>query len=204
MTRRALFVLLVAILLVSACSRSTQPVRDDFSDPTSGWGAGASNDYTRGYQEGRYYMRIDTNDWFIWTSAGKTYRDVTVRVSAFSEETRDNTYGVLCRVAKNRFYYFAISADGFYGIYRHEADGKLSPLTGPTMQRHPAIHTDGSPNQLEARCEGSQLSLSVNGVALVTVDDDALQRGQIGLAGSKGRDTRPAIIWFDNLEVAQP
>ncbi len=204
MTRKLLFALLVAALLLSACGRTAQPLRDDFSDPTSGWSVGATDDFTRGYQQGKYYLRIDTADWLVWTSAGKSYKDVYARVTAFSEETRDNTYGLICRANKDRFYYFAISADGFYGIYLHNADGTLTPLTGPSMARHTAIRTDGSANTLEARCEGTQLSLLVNDVPIATVEDATLRRGQIGLAGSKGRDTRPAIIWFDDLEVTLP
>ncbi len=204
MSKRLMLVLLLGALLLSACSSSPGPLRDDFSDPDSGWKSGASNDYVRGYQQGKYYLRIDTDDWLVWVTAGKSYKDVTLRITALSEETRDNTYGLICRANKNRFYYFAISADGFYGIYRHEADGKLTPLTGPAMQRHTAIHTDGSANYIEARCIGQQLTLIVNGQTLTTVEDTILRRGQIGLAGSKGRDDRPAIIWFDDLEVEQP
>lgn len=204
MTRTFWIALLITALVLSACSRSSKPLYDDFSDAGSGWGAGATVHFTRGYEQGKYYMRVDTNNHFTWTSAGEAYQDVRASVNAISEEARDNTYGLLCRADQGRFYYFAISADGFYGIYRGEADGKLTLLTGPAMQRHPAIRTDGAANRLEAHCEGSRLTLVVNGVTLATVEDDTLRRGQIGLAAGKGRDTRPAIIWFDDLEVKVP
>ncbi len=204
MSKKMLLVLLTGVLLLSACSGSSTPWRDDFSNPDSGWQSGASVDYVRGYQQGKYYLRVDTDNWLVWTSAGKTYKDVLMRITAFSEEARDNTYGLICRASKERFYYFAISADGFYNIYRHEADGSLIPLAGSAMQRHPAIHTDGRANLLEARCIGSQLTLIVNGQTITTVEDSTLRRGQVGLAGSKGRDDRPAIIWFDDLEVERP
>jgi len=196
-----LFVLCVAILM--GCSRLSPPFEDDFSDPASGWGASSHETYVRGYQQGRYLMQIDIPDWFVWVTAGRTYEDVAVEIKVRSEMVADNHYGVFCRYTDGQFYYFAISSDGYYAIFYHNKDGELLPLTGKAMLRSALIHTDGSENRLSAVCEGTRLTLYVNGEQLAEVEDERLERGDIGMAAGTLRQGG-TIVWFDDLKVDKP
>lgn len=196
-----LFILCVVVL--AGCAKISAPFKDDFSDPASGWGASSHETYVRGYQQGRYLMQIDVPQWFVWTTAGRTYQDVEVEVKLRSEQVADNHYGVFCRYTEGQFYYFAISTDGYYAIFFRNEDGELLPLTGQAMLRSSLIRTDGSENRLVAVCEGTQLTFYVNGEEVAQVEDETLDRGDVGMAAGTVRQGG-TIIWFDDLEVDKP
>ncbi len=202
--RRAGLVALVGLWLLTGCLGTSSGFTDDFSDPASGWGAASHETYVRGYQQGQYLIQIDVPSWFVWTTAGRTYRDVAVEVVTRSEESTDNNYGVLCRYQdEDNFYYFAISADGYYAIFRRVEGEELTPLTGQAMLRAPSIHTDGTENRVLAVGEEEQLTMYVNGEQVAQVQDDALDRGDVGMAAGTLAEGS-TIVWFDNLDVRKP
>jgi hypothetical protein len=196
--------LFLALLgLLAGCLQLSQPFEDDFSDPASGWGAASHETYVRGYQQGRYLFQIDVPGWYVWTTGGRTYEDVTLGVMTRSSGQTDNHYGLLCRYNDEQFYYFAISGDAYYAIYRMDEDGDLVPLTGRAMLKSPAVRSDGSDNRLVATCEGAELTLYVNGELVAQVTDETLTQGDIGMAaGSVGQGG--TSVWFDDLEVQRP
>jgi len=105
--------------------------------------------------------------------------------------------------AEEAFYYFAISSDGYYAIFRKEPDEALVPLTGRAMQRSAAIRTDGTENRLMVSCEGTTLALYANGQLLAQVEDDTLEAGDVGMAvGTVARGG--TSIWFDDFEAVKP
>ena len=148
-------------------------------------------------------MQIDVPQWFVWTTAGRTYQDVEIQVEARSEQVADNHYGVLCRYTDGQFYYCAISTDGYYAIFLRDEDGELRPLTGQAMLRSSLIRTDGGENRLSAVCEGTQLTFYINGEEMAQVEDDTLERGDVGMAAGTVRQGG-TIIWFDDLKVDKP
>lgn len=195
--------MLIVLATVAGCMPDSGPFTDDFSDPASGWGAASHETYVRGYQQGRYLIQIDVPRWFVWATAGRRYEDVDISTVVRTLESLDNHFGVLCRYTDGGFYYFAISADGYYAIFLRTEEGELLPLTGRAMLHSPAIRTDGSENRLRAICKGTQLTLFVNGTQVAQVEDNTLQRGDVGLAGgtvSQGG----TIIWFDDYTVQKP
>lgn len=196
--------LFIGVLIVLAgCMSTSAPFTDDFSDPASGWGASSHETYVRGYQQGRYLMQIDVPGWFIWTTAGRSFDDVDLEVVVRSERVSDNHYGLFCRYTEGQFYYFAISTDGYYAIFRRTEDGDLLPLTGRAMLRSPLIRTDGTENRLQAVCQEDELRFFINGEQAVRITDDTLTRGDIGMAAGT-LDQGGTIVWFDNLDVSKP
>lgn len=200
---RLSLLLLLATLILAGCARTAAPFTDDFSDPASGWGAASHETYVRGYQQGRYLMQIDASQWFVWAASGRTYQDAEVDVKVRSEGVSDNHYGVFCRYTEGEFYYFAISTDGYYAIFRRDAEGVLQPLTGTGMLRSSLVRLDGSENRIRAVCDGTLLSLYINGERAVQVEDDTLARGDVGMAAGTLRQGG-TIVWFDDLKVDRP
>lgn len=198
-----IWTLLVLLSVLSGCLGQSQPFEDDFSDPASGWGAASHETYVRGYQQGRYLFQIDVPRWFVWATRGHTYGDVEIDVTTRSTGQSDNHYGVLCRYEDEQAYYFAISADGYYAIFRMTEGEGLYPLTGTAMLRSLLIHTDGSDNRIVVSCEGPTLTLYVNGEQVAQVEDETLAKGDVGMAAgtaSQGGTT----VWFDDLMVLRP
>ena len=72
------FLLVLWVLVLPACIGRSAPLRDDFSDPGSGWGAASHETYVRGYQQGRYLIQIDVPRWFVWATAGRRYERVEI------------------------------------------------------------------------------------------------------------------------------
>jgi hypothetical protein len=192
-----------ALIVLAGCMSTSAPFTDDFSDPASGWGASSHETYVRGYQQGRYLMQIDVPHWFVWTTAGRNFDDVALEVVVRSEQAADNHYGLFCRYTEGQFYYFAVSTDGYYAIFRRTEDGDLLPLTGRAMLRSPLIHTDGTENRLQAVCKADELRFFINGEQAVQIADDTLERGDVGMAAGT-LNQGGTIVWFDNLDVSKP
>ena len=201
--RRGLL-LCLGLLLLAACTSSAGPFVDDFSDPASGWGAASTESYVRGYDSGKYLIRIDVPHWFVWTIQDRTYKDVAVEVLARSEGATDNHFGVICRYSDAGFYYFAISADGYYAIFRRLGDQPLEPLTGPAMLRSPVINREGVTNRLLGVCEGSVLTFYVNGELIARAEDTQLTAGKVGIAAGTVEYGQTTLVWFDDFKASKP
>ncbi len=195
--------LLCLLFLLTGCTGDSAPFTDDFSNVSSGWDSEIHDTFTRGYIGGTYDFQIAAPHWFTWVTRGYQYHDVAIDVDLSSANNSDNHYGLICRYNEGNFYYFAISADGYYGIFRHtKENGTLTPLTGPAMLSSSAIHLEGS-NHLTAICKGPELSLIVNGEQIATVQDTTLSSGDIGMAAGtlNGGNT---IVKFDTLQTSLP
>lgn len=199
---RMWFTIILAGLL-TGCLGSSQPFNDDFSDPASGWGASSHDTYVRGYQQGRYLFQIDVPRWIVWAMSGRTYTDIEVEAIAKAAGQPDNHYGLVCRYNDERFYYFAVSSDGYYAIFLMDGEQQLQPLTGRAMLRSAAIHTDGTDNRIVASCEGETLTLYVNGEQIVQTHDATLAKGDVGMAAGSVSEGGVSI-WFDNFEASKP
>ncbi len=207
---KSCLIAVILALLLSSCgagaSRET-PFRDDFEDSRSGWGTDQSDEFNRGYGEGEYFIELYEPSWFAWSYSGAQVDDVSVEVGAYlSSGAQDGHFGVLCRyVDEDNFYYFAISADGYYGIFRRENGGELSAITGDGagMLHSSAIRTGGQTNNIQAVCQGNDLSLYVNGELLEAVSDDAHSQGDVGLGAGSGPGGGARIL-FDDFDVARP
>ncbi|MEA3309827.1 MAG: hypothetical protein U9Q70_09995 [Chloroflexota bacterium] len=195
--------LILILLLSTGCGRSSPAFTDDFSNPDSGWGGVSTEPYLRGYYSGKYQIRIDVPEWFVWTLGGHSYQDVSATATISSEGDADNHYGLICRASSQGFYYFALSADGYYAIFRYTEAGELLPLTGPAMLRSPAIRPQAA-NELLVLCQGSTLSLYVNGELVAQVEDEVLSKGDVGMAAGTLPRSAAVIAWFDDLQVSQP
>lgn len=204
------WIVLVLLVLACGCTRESEHsvlFRDDFENPRSGWGTDQRERFERGYQDGEYLIHLYGPHWFAWARPGRTYDDVSVEVDAYlASGSQDNHFGVLCRhVDVGDFYYFAISADGCYAIFRRVDGGALEVLTGDKigMSPSPAIRTGGQTNHILAVCQGDELGLYVNGELLETVTDDTYEQGDVGIGAGSGPEGDVAVR-FDNFVVSGP
>jgi len=207
---RGCLVVVALLLLAGGCTRgSDQSVlsQDDFSSPGSGWGKDMRERFERGYEEGEYFIKLEGPHWFAWAHPGRQFDDVSVEVDVYlASGSQDGHFGVLCRhVNLGDFYYFAISPDGYYAIFRRVDSGDLEVLTGDGggMTFSPAIRTGGQTNHVLAVCQGSELKLYVNGELLEAVTDDTYTRGDVGVGAGSGREGG-VLVRFDNFLVTRP
>ncbi|HEX8651701.1 MAG TPA: hypothetical protein VF708_12750 [Pyrinomonadaceae bacterium] len=190
----------------NANSNSSAALTDDFSDAK--WLTG---DYSNGsffYQNGEYHMRATANgSVVVYAPDATTYatQDSTVKVTVRSVSGTSPTYGyglaVLGEMSKKselEDYSFLIFTgnDPQYKVVLHQG-GKETPIVKWT--RTATIRTGSSPNQLEVRIKGDQLSFYINGQYATSIKDTA-DFGH-GAAGFYTSDTHE--VAFDDLEISR-
>jgi len=200
----------MALLLVCGCATDedrASSFRDDFDDSSGGWGTYESEEFDRGYVDGEYFIELHRPNWFAWASAGRRLDDVGVEMDAYLDSgSQGSHFGVLCRyVDESNFYYFAVSADGYYAIFKRLDGGDLEVLTGngDGMVPSPAIKTGEQVNHVAVTCQGTELSLYVNGELVDMVTDEAHVRGDVGVGTGSGADGG-ARVHFDDFVVTKP
>jgi hypothetical protein len=199
----------VLVSLSGCCGGGDEVVlfEDSFDDPRSGWGEDERYEFARGYdRDEAYYFELYEPNWFAWARPGTKLSDVRVQVDARAvSEVQDAHYGVICRYADlDNFYYFAVSADGYYAIFRRY-DGDIDVLSGDGsgMMFSPSIKTGKQVNRVVAICQEDALTLYVNGGQLASVTDDTHAKGDVGVAAGRGVEGR-ARIHFDGFVVTAP
>jgi hypothetical protein len=118
----------------------------------------------------------------------------------------NNAYGVLCRYQdENNFYIFLISCDGYYAIGKYQTGEQQVTYLTPNQEyvSSDLINQGVATNLLRVSCIGNELSLSVNGLPLATVQDDSFSGGDVGL-GVSTLEPGTAVVQFDDLLVLAP
>ena len=144
---------------------------------------------------------------FWWSNPGLATSDVILTATTRKlSGPDDNAFGLLCRYQdENNFYLFLISADGYYAIGKVQTGSdSIIYLTGEGEYQFSEVVQQGvQENTLRATCEGSQLSLTVNGILLDSVTDDTFREGDIGV-GITAFDQGTAVVEFDEVRVIEP
>ncbi len=190
------------------CDESGALLRDDFSgEQNCGW-----REYNQGgavveIAEGTLSISTSQTGQIWWTNAGRDFGDVIVTVQARQTSgPNNNAYGVLCRYQdENNFYIFLISGDGYYAIGKYQTGEQQITYLTPNQEYvfSDLINQGVATNLLRASCIGNELSLSVNGLPLVTVTDDSFAGGDVGL-GVSTLEPGTAVVQFDDLLVLAP
>jgi hypothetical protein len=204
---------LVACSIVSGpttdpCNENGALLRDDFSGAQNcGW-----REYNQGgavvaIAEGTLSISTSQTGQIWWTNAGRDFSDVIITVQARqSSGPNNNAYGVLCRYQdENNFYIFLISGDGYYAIGKYQTGEQQVTYLTPNQEYvfSDLINQGVATNLVRVSCVGNELSLSVNGLPLVTVTDDSFSGGDVGV-GVSTLEPGTAVVQFDDLLVLAP
>ncbi len=208
----ALTILLSACGLVGAgqddCSDGGSLFQDDFSgDKNCGW-----QEYSQGgavveISDGSLNMSTSQPGQIWWTNPGSEFDDVIISTQVRQVSgPDDNAYGVICRYQdENNYYIFLISGDGYYAIGKYQTgNDQITYLTENSQYVFSEDINQGvATNQIRASCVGNELSLSVNNVPLVVVQDPTFVRGDVGTAVST-LEPGELQISFDDFRVLAP
>ncbi len=133
------------------------------------------------------------------------YKNVRLDVSAENRGKNTNSISLICRYSKNEGWYeFNIGNDGLWQIYVYDiltkGGYKLLGSGGST-----AIHTGKAINEYTAVCDGTTLSLYINGVKTTSFEEKiyALREGLVGI-GVSSYDVLPIIVEFDWVSISKP
>lgn len=193
---------------VDPCNENGALLQDDFSGAQScGW-----REYNQGgavveIVEGTLNISTSQTGQIWWTNPGRDFSDVIVTVQARqSSGPNNNAYGILCRYQDEKnFYFFLISGDGYYAIGKYDSGQDRPTYLTPNQEYSSSdlINQGVATNLVRASCVGDELSLSVNGLPLLTVTDNSFASGDIGL-GVSTLEPGTAVVQFDDLLVLAP
>jgi hypothetical protein len=178
--------------------------QDIFSNPASGWGELNTPAGTAGYLNGAYRFVVNQPNVNLWSHPGMEFTNIHEEVSLMTPAgPQGNRMGLVCRLKDDKnFYFFAISADGYFGIGKMK-DGVTSLLTGDQMQKHNAILTGTQINRIRADCLGNMLILYVNETLVGSASDPDFTSGDVGILA--GTFDQPGVeVYFDNFVVYKP
>lgn len=184
---------------------------DDFStSPSAEMEEYSGKDGSAGTENGVYVVR-STSDLWQWGRSNTEYPDAVIEVDVNMTAGPSNNnagFGVICRLKEREDtsvdgYMLAISGDGYYTI-RSISASNMTPLVDWTSSD--AVNQGNATNHLRATCNGSNLSLEVNGQQVATATaSGGPTTGSIAFSAiSFEKDTPTAEVHFDNLVVSQP
>ena len=209
--------LLLGTAALSAClaDRGTDPcneegtlLNDDFEgEKECGWALYEGRGVTSRLEDGVLRISNSLSGEIAWANAGRDIDDAIITVETFQADgSDDNAYGVICRYQNpENFYVFLISGDGHYAMGKYQSGSpQVQYLSGEGQYTFSdAINQGASKNEIRASCVGNELSLTVNGIPLETVNDPTFVIGDIGL-GASTFQPGTTVIEFDNLRVFAP
>ncbi len=184
---------------------------DDFSAESSEIETYSDDTGSGETKDGVYILRSTSELWF-WGRSKSEFKDTVIEFDANLESGPANNnigIGVICRLHTRDDgsidgYLLAISADGFYSI-RNISAGSMTPLVDWTSSD--SVNQGNENNKIRATCNGSDLSLEVNGdsVATATATADGSASGSIAFATvSFEKDQLSVETHFDNLVISKP
>ncbi len=172
--------------------------RDEFHPPRT-WFQTEEDNFTIDYLNGTYRIINDFTNSFVSSIRTFDQADVHVATHARYRSGPQTTYfGPVCRWQDvNNYYAFGINAQGNYGIIRI-VDGQVTFLARGTDDQgangvlNPAQQT----NRIGGSCLGDVLTLFVNGHALLQVQDQTFEDGNVGVM-SLTQPTPGTEVHFD-------
>src|SRR5688572_11975216 len=190
--------------VANANANATAPtsITDDFTDRK--WGVGTSDFGRIWYDNGEYHMVSKEGTFVVMYAPSNDYstENATVKVTARSVDGRVPSSGFGLMVhgeqKQRKLHDYALliypGDEPSYEIIMHKA-GVQSSLVQTTKSN--AIRSGSTPNELEIRIKGNELSFYANGQYLTKITDPANYRR--GLAGLYTSDVHE--VAFDNLVI---
>jgi hypothetical protein len=201
----ALFLILLLALFAVGCQRAeTEPYLETF-DTAGNWGVGSDLNTIGEIVDGRYELLVRTEIDRFWTNAGRVFANGVYEVEATHiAGPIDNGYGMLFRIddRSNSFYAFQVSSDGYIWI-AYCGDGCLEerPLVQNGWFASTAVNQGlNATNRLRVHADGSNFTFYVNDQEVGRATDNAIARGDIGLAVETFGEGGVRIA-FDNFSV---
>lgn len=175
---------------------------DDFSNKDGDWYEFSSDNSASAYENGYYTINVKNPMYAQWNlprafeGIGNARVEVDARLMSGPDK---GDFGIICGYKNNsNFHVLAIANDGYAEILRW-VDGDDDIFASKENAFTPAEEY-----HLAAICADGQLSLSVNGVEVLSASSEYLDdMGQVGLYGGTF-DEGFAVYAFDNFVVRDP
>jgi hypothetical protein len=176
--------------------------QENFEGSGGAWPTAVNENYSYGVVEGEFKAEIFAPFIEIWSIRARDYLDLRTEANlSFSADSEDAYAGVMCRFQDGfNFYGGLLNGRGEYAIVRRDG-GSLIELAGPGNSD--AVQNPEEPNRIRLDCNGSTLTLYVNGAKVLEAIDEAYGEGKVGLFA--GTLEIPGMeVTVDDYIIAQP
>lgn len=177
-------------------------ITDDFSNESSGWDIYSTETGSLYYSGGEYFVEDIAGDVYYSGRPYLNFDDAEMSIDIrVVEGTGINEIDLGCRyVDPNNNYEFRLTTDGYAGISKW-----LNAEYVNLVDLQPTGITWASSHRVTVACEGSHLSLSIDGQVVAEVDDDSFASGDLALAVyNPNEEGSRFIAAFDNFEARVP
>ncbi len=189
---------------------SNEPFRveefDNYSDWWTWFLTNGNGDYTDIYfDEGRMKFDLTDTDIYAYLVYGEyIYEDVYLHALVENRGKNSNSISLLCRYDENKGWYEAnIGSDGLYDILRFDGSVDTGGYKMLTSGGSNNIRTGMEYNEYTFSCNGSTLTLWINGVQTNSIKDNSFKEGLIGISASS-YNVVPINVEFESLEIGVP
>ena len=159
-------------------------------------------------EDGRLIWKFDS-EWvyyYLFYNAYE-YEDVQLEARADNRGKNNNTVSLVCRYDPEvGWYEFNVANNGLYSILFMEVapGGKIREnriANGGSNNIKAGLET----NEYLAKCKGNELSLTINGQDVITIQDKkyGLSKGQVGISVSSF-NVLPILIEMDWIKISEP
>lgn len=139
--------------------------------------------------------------WAYFTYDEWYYDDIRIDAEVRNVGANNNNVSLICRETERGWYEFNIANNGLYWILRFDsADNEYTQLYNGGSEE---IRVGKDTNLYTAICEGTRLTLGVNGIEVRTVNDSTFVEGRAGISVASF-DILPVIVEFNWVELSLP
>jgi hypothetical protein len=175
------------------------------------------------FEDGKFMLDLPVGESYGILSQYEPYdyEDTTVTLKIANPEVvigdpkkpkndMDIVAGVICRKTDAGWYDFLVSSSGTYWIQAATNDsprdywwGKLFP---EVLRQGTIPFRKGEVSEITGVCKGNQLTLLVNGVEIITIEDSTYKIGKVGFSMvSPGMpNNQPVHMEIERITVAEP
>jgi len=163
------------------------------------------SDYNTEIHGDGLYVEVPESDdyWYAYAPMEYNYEDVRIEADVELVGGTNYTYIALtCRSSEEGEYVFFMDTGGYWqiGKYVYGGDSRYERLVDGSSTK---IKVAKNPNHITAVCEGSTLTMFVNGEKAGSVEDSHLTSGIVGI-GVETFDYPLSQVMFHNVEVYIP
>lgn len=170
---------------------------------------GQAEDVFNEARDGVFHIKLLANDTFLYYRfKGWDFNDVRLDSQVENLGADTNYVGLVCRESFDGWYEANIRGNGDYSVYYYDANASENKYTELLSGNSEEINTGKDVNDLTLVCQGSELTFSVNGVVLATVeldtgDHQVLEKGAVGMNVASEEET-PVIVEFYDFIISLP
>jgi len=179
-------------------------LKDDFSDPSSGWEPKEKNqNYTTEYKDGHYHIAIQPNYPHARTMFRENFTDCSVEMDVQKIAGEDfSLIGVIARGSDDGYYSFEFDYRGHIGIF--QADSSFNSTKLIVGHYDPTKIDPKGVNHIQGICDGQNLSIVLNGQFVAEVQNSTFKEGGIGFTVNPGKAGNAVEVLFSNFVVKGP